>query len=83
MYNIIVLSKGAFLFKSGLTKNIYKNFLKYLIHHQSKEEAPYVYVEANTKKIRFLAEISKSPGQNEIEALSFSKFGDIELLSTE
>jgi len=73
------------MFKSGLTKGLYKGFLQSLQLDRSQiESIPFIYVDPDLKEIRFLTNLMscKNP-TSEIMAFSVASAGNIEVLSTE
>jgi hypothetical protein len=79
------LECGVAMFRSGLTKGIYENFLRsYHLDRSEFESSPFIYVDLDTHEVRFLTSLqtSKQVG-SEIYAVSIASGGKIELLSTE
>lgn len=73
------------MFRSGLTKGIYENFLR--THHLNRSEleaSPFIFVDPSTGQMKLLTNLmsSKEYG-SEIFAVSIANGGDVEVLSTE
>lgn len=75
------------LFKSGLTRELYKEFLQhYQLDRSELKSYPFVYVDPEDGDIRLLTNLMKSfNGKNndEIMAVSVGGCGSLEVLSTE
>lgn len=74
------------LFKSGLTRELYNEFLGgFQLNRSELKSHPYfVYVDPELKEVRLLTNLMKSSGQSEeIMALSIAGEGAVEVLSTE
>lgn len=77
--------KGALLFKSGLTRELYDSFLRsYELDRSELKSPPYVYVDLETGAIKLLTNLMKSSGaDSQISAVSIAIGGSVEVLSTE
>lgn len=75
------------LFKSGLTRELYKEFLQhYQLDRSELKTQPFVYVDPEDGDIKFLTNLMKSTkgrNEDEIMAVSVACGGDLEVLSTE
>lgn len=73
------------MFRSGLTKGIYENFLR--THHLNRSElaaSPFIFVDPATGQMKLLTNLmSSNECGNEIFAVSIANCGDVEVLSTE
>jgi len=70
------------LFKSGLTLNLYDDFLKsFQLKRSVIDSSPFVYVDIEFGDIRFVTSIS-SDSEGEIVASSVASHGELELLTT-
>ncbi|OUR93035.1 hypothetical protein A9Q84_21260 [Halobacteriovorax marinus] len=70
------------MFKSGLTLNLYDDFLKsFQLKRSVIQSSPYVFVDLEYGDIRFVTSIS-SNFEGEIVASSVASDGDMELLTT-
>ena len=79
-----LLIYGVAMFRSGLTKEIYENFLRsYQLDRSELESSPFVYVDLDTLEVKLLTSLmsSKEVG-SEIYAVSIAPGGKLELLST-
>ncbi len=73
------------MFKSGLTKGMFKGFLQSLQLDRSQiESTPFIYVDPDLKEVRFLTNLmSCRDHRSEILAFSVASEGNVEVLSTE
>lgn len=73
------------MFYSGLTKNMFQNFLKESqLERTHSKSSPFVYVDSEYSEIRLLTNIlNGSKKGSDIFAVSIACEGDIEFLSTE
>ena len=74
------------MFKSGLTKGIFENFLRtYNLNRSELEASPFIYVEPSTGHMKLLTSLMSSANDfgSEIFAVSIANGGDVEVLSTE
>jgi hypothetical protein len=73
------------MFRSGLTKGIYENFLR--THNLNKSEleaSPFIFVDPSTGQMKLLTNLmSSNEFGSEIFAVSIANGGDVEVLSTE
>ena len=74
------------MFRSGLTKGIFKNFLR--THNLNKSElkaSPFIFVDPSTGHMKLLTNLMSSSNEfgKEIFAVSIANGGDVEVLSTE
>ena len=73
------------MFRTGLTKGIYENFLRtHNLNRSEHETAPFIFVDPTTGQMKLLTNLmsSKEYG-SEIFAVSIANCGDVEVLSTE
>lgn len=79
--------KGVLLFKSGLTRELYKEFLQhYQLDRSELKSHPFVYVDPEDGDIKLLTNLMKSlkgKNEDEIMAVSVAGGGALEVLSTE
>jgi hypothetical protein len=82
---VLVISKGVLLFRSGLTRELYKGFLdSYQLNRSEFKSPPFVYVDPQIGSVKFLTNLMKSDGDGaEISAVSIASCGNLEVLSTE
>ena len=76
---------GVTMFRSGLTKAIYKSFLSsYQLNRSELEITPFIYVDLDNGEVKFLTSLmsTKEVG-SEIYAVSIASGGNVEVLSTE
>ncbi|MDD4975207.1 MAG: hypothetical protein PHY93_12690 [Bacteriovorax sp.] len=76
---------GVTMFRSGLTKAIYKSFLSsYQLDRSVLEITPFIYVDLDSGEVKFLTSLmrTKEVG-SEIYAVSIASGGNVEVLSTE
>ena len=76
---------GVTMFRSGLTKAIYKSFLSsYQLNRSELEITPFIYVDFDSGEVKFLTSLmsTKEVG-SEIFAISIASGGSVEVLSTE
>ena len=76
---------GVTMFRSGLTKAIYKSFLSsYQLNRSELEITPFIYVDLDSGEVKLLTSLmsTKEVG-SEIYAVSIASGGNVELLSTE
>ena len=76
---------GVTMFRSGLTKAIYKSFLNsYQLNRSELEITPFIYVDLDSGEVKFLTSLmsTKEVG-SEIYAVSIASGGNVEVLSTE
>ena len=76
---------GVTMFRSGLTKAIYKSFLSsYQLNRSELEITPFIYVDLDSGEVKFLTSLmsTKEVG-SEIYAVSIASGGNVEVLSTE
>ncbi|MBC7539847.1 MAG: hypothetical protein H7281_13580 [Bacteriovorax sp.] len=76
---------GVTMFRSGLTKAIYKSFLSsYQLNRSELEITPFIYVDLDSGQVKFLTSLmsTKEVG-SEIYAVSIASGGNVEVLSTE
>ncbi len=78
-------SQGVTMFKSGLTKGIYKSFLRtYQLNRSELQNAPFIYVDPDDRDVHYLTNLMcTNEGKEEILALSVQGRGNVEVLSTE
>lgn len=78
-------SQGVTMFKSGLTKGIFKSFLRtYQLNRSELQSAPFIYVDPDDKSVQYLTNLmSTTEDCGEILALSVQGRGNVEVLSTE
>lgn len=78
-------SKGVLLFKSGLTRELYKEFLdSYQLNRSELKSPPFFYVDLELKEVRLLTNLMRSSGgPDEVYAISIAGEGAVEVLSTE
>lgn len=73
------------MFRSGMTKGIYKQFLK--THHLNRTElelSTYVYADLSSGSVKFVTHLYQGIDQEkEVYAVSIESDGLVELLSTE
>lgn len=83
--NLLVISKGVLLFRSGLTRELYKSFLNsYQLNRSEFKSPPFVYVDPQVGSVKFLTNLMRSEGTgDEISAVSMASCGNLEVLSTE
>lgn len=73
------------MFRSGLTKAIYKSFLSsYQLNRSELKIFPFIYVDLDSGEVKFLTSLmsTKEVG-SEIYAVSIASGGNVEVLSTE
>lgn len=72
------------MFRSGLTKEIYENFLRsYQLNRSELDYLPFVYVNLQSLEIKFLTSLTSSNEiGSDIYAVSIEPGGKLELLST-
>lgn len=76
---------GVTMFRSGLTKAIYKSFLSsYQLNRSELELTPFIYADLDTGEVKLLTSLmsAKEVG-SEIFAVSMETCGKMEVLSTE
>ena len=74
--------KGVPLFKSGITANLYKEFLKdFQLTKKEMDSYPFVYVDLETSEIKLLTKLLES-NDDELLAMSIASAGNIEILGT-
>ena len=73
------------MFRSGLTKAIYKSFLSsYQLNRSELEMTPFIYVDYDSGEVKFLTSLMRTNEiGSEIYAVSIAPAGNVELLSTE
>lgn len=73
------------MFKSGLTKGMYTNFLQdYRLNHSELATGPYLFVDPKKGTVKLLTNlISTNVENDDFFALSIADDGDVEVLSTE
>lgn len=73
------------LFKSGLTRELYKDFLgSYQLNRSELKSPPFVYVDPDQREVRLLTNLMRSSGDSdEVYAVSIAGEGAVEVLSTE
>lgn len=78
-------SQGVTMFKSGLTKGIFKSFLRtYQLNRSELQNAPFIYVDLDDKNVQYLSNLMcTNEVASEILALSVQGRGNVEVLSTE
>lgn len=70
------------LFKSGITKNLYRDFVNSLnVRTRTPVSQPFVYVDSEDNVIRLLTDTFENSNE-EIMSFSVSNLGDMELLTT-
>ena len=70
------------LFKSGITKSLYSNFVNSLnVRTSTPVSQPFVYVDSEDNVIRLLTDTFENTN-DEIMSFSVSNHGDMELLTT-
>lgn len=76
---------GVTMFRSGLTKAIYKSFLSsYQLNRSELELTPFIYVDQDTGDVKLLTSLMSSKEAGcEIFAVSIATGGNVEVLSTE
>ena len=73
------------MFRTGMTKGIYDNFLRsFQLNRSEFESHPFIYVDPETSKVKLLTSLmSTTEAGFEIVAHSMLSEGNLELLSTE
>ena len=74
------------MFRTGLTKGIYANFLRsYSLNRTELESSPFIFVDPTTGKMKMLTNLmSSNEHGSEIFAVAIADGGDtVEVLSTE
>ena len=73
------------LFKSGLTRELYKEFIgNFQLNRSELKSPPFVYVDLDLKEVRLLTSLMKSSDDSdEVYAVSIGGEGAVEVLSTE
>lgn len=73
------------MFKSGLTKGLYDNFLRdHRLNHSELVNAPFLFVDPKTGGVKLLTNLINTHIKNDdFFALSIADDGDVEVLSTE
>jgi hypothetical protein len=76
---------GVTMFRSGLTKAIYKSFLNsYQLNRSELEITPFIYVDLETGGVKLLTSLMRTKEiGSEIYAISIASGGYLEVLSTE
>lgn len=75
--------KEMILFKSGITRLLYKDFVSSLnVRSNSLSSQPFVYVDSEENVIRLLTDAFEG-SNDEFLAFSIASHGDVEVLSTE
>ena len=76
---------GVTMFRTGMTKGIYDNFLRsFQLNRSELESHPFIYVDPETSKVKLLTSLmSTTEAGFEIVAHSMLSEGNLELLSTE
>lgn len=76
---------GVTMFRTGLTKGIYDNFLRsFQLNRSELDTLPFIYVDPETSRIRILTSLMSTTEVGfEIVAHSMLAEGNLELLSTE
>lgn len=83
MEGLKLFIRSTSLFKSGLTKNLYDEFLNsHQLNKADMQSSPYVYVDNIDGSIRLLTKMMVMAGE-EIVALTIGTDGEIRMLSTE
>lgn len=73
------------MFRSGMTKGIYKNFLRgYRLNRAEISLSTYVYADVVSGEVRLITNLYQTKeSDSEIYAVSIESQGTLELLSTE
>lgn len=79
------LEYGVTMFRSGLTKALYKSFLSsYQLNRSELEITPFIYVDFDSGEVKLLTSLmSTKEAGSEIYAVSIATGGNVEVLSTE
>ncbi len=82
---VSVFTNGVVMFSSGLTKGLYKSFLKsYQLDRSELEATPFIYVDHDSGEVKLLTNLMRtSEIGSEIFAVSVASGGAVEVLSTE